>query len=50
MKIVYRDNLGYIVYECDADGIQFLDGFAYFADISGEDHKIAVSAIVEITM
>ena len=48
LKIVYRDNLGYIVLECDSDGVQFLNGFAYFSDIYGEDHKIAVSAIVEI--
>ena len=43
MKIVYRDDLGYVALECDADGVQFLDGFAYFSDASGEDHEIPIS-------
>lgn len=49
MCIVYRDQLGNVIQWVDDNGIQFLDGTAYFSDISGTEYRVNVSNIVEIT-
>lgn len=47
MRIVYRDQGGYIAALVDNDGVDFSDGFAYFT-ADGRDYKIDVQNIVRI--
>jgi hypothetical protein len=48
LYITYRDNVGEVVQEINADGVSFSDGFAYFTDIYGNDHKHPARDIISI--
>ena len=48
MTIVYRDEVGTIARSVDGDGVDMADGFAYFADMDGNDYKIPLSEILRI--
>jgi hypothetical protein len=47
MFITYGDELGQVVVEVDADGVSFVDGFAYFSDGS-DNYKIETARVVSI--
>ena len=47
MTVVYRDNIGMVSVDVDADGLSFVDGRAYFS--SGDDDVVVpVESLVEI--
>lgn len=49
MKIVIRDNIGYVAYSVNEEyGIEFCDGFFYWTDTDYEDHKTPISNLVRI--
>ena len=45
MTITYHDGLGYVEVEVTADGIDFIDGFAYFSS-GNRDYKMLAERIV----
>ena len=46
MKLVYRDELGLIAVEVDADySISFCDGKAYFDGMDGKSYSIPVDSL-----
>ena len=45
MNLAYHDGLGYVKVEVNEDGIDFLDGFAYFSS-GHRDYKILSEHIV----
>lgn len=47
MAVIYHDELG-IVYILTDGPVSFLDGFAYFTTIDGEDKKIKTADILSI--
>ena len=49
MLLIYRDEIGYVQVEVDNNGIQFLDGYAYFGNDERE-YKIKAENIMSIGM
>lgn len=47
MEITYSDELGGVVREVDENGVDFLDGFAYFTS-GDKDYKIPMEDVVHI--
>lgn len=47
MEITYRDELGVIVREVNEDGVDFLDGYAYFTS-DDKDYEVLVEDVVHI--
>lgn len=45
MIVTYRDSLGYVDVAVSEDGIDFVDGFAYFGS-ENHDYKILADRIV----
>lgn len=49
MTVTYRDELGYVQVKVDNDGVQFVDGYAYFGNDERE-YKIKIENLVSIGM
>lgn len=49
MFVVYRDELGFVKVVVDNNGIQFLDGHAYFGN-DEDDYKINMNDVVCVGM
>ena len=49
MILVYRDEIGYVQVEVDNNGVQFLDGYAYFGNDERE-YKIKIENLISIGM
>ena len=47
MILIYRDEIGYVQVEVDGNGIQFVDGYAYFGNDERE-YKVKIDNIVRI--
>ena len=45
MIVTYRDHLGYVSVNVSEDGVDFVDGFAYFTSLSNMDYKIPAEHI-----
>lgn len=48
MKLVFRDELGYVQVEVNEYGVSFMDGQAIFEDSNGKEYRIAVNNLVSI--
>lgn len=48
MAIIYAGEIGGVLVSVDENGIQFVDGTAYFSDVYGKDYAIPVEDIREI--
>lgn len=48
MKLVFRDELGYVQVEVNEYGVSFLDGQAIFESSNGQVYAMDVSSIVYI--
>ena len=49
MTLVYRDELGYVQVVVDNNGVQFVNGYAYFENDERE-YKIRIENLVSINM
>ena len=45
MILVYRDDIGYVQVEVDNNGIQFVDGYAYFGN-NEREYRIKIEDVV----
>ena len=48
MQIVHKDDIGLLVTDVDNDGIDFLEGVAYFSDEDGREYQVLIQNIVRI--
>lgn len=48
MTLAYRDALGIVEVRVDADGVAFVDGYAYFMDEDGNGYKVAMTALISV--
>lgn len=48
MQIKFRDSIGTSVVEVSANGVSFLDGFAYFDDVDEQEYKVPMENVEEI--
>lgn len=49
MILVYRDEIGYVRVKIDNNGVQFVDGYAYFGS-DEKEYKIKIENLVSIEM
>ena len=49
MSIIFRDELGYIAVNVDENGIQFVDGIAYFSGLDGKNYLVPLGNLVSVS-
>lgn len=49
MILVYRDEIGHVQVKVDNNGVQFVDGYAYFGNDERE-YKIKIENLISIGM
>lgn len=49
MQIMFRDELGTQVVDVSGDGVDFLNGYAYFSDTAERDYIVPLDDVLRIT-
>ena len=49
MQVMFRDELGTQVVDVSGDGVDFLNGYAYFSDTAERDYIVPIDDVLRIT-